>query len=303
MDYTTKRTESKNGYIELQGRVFKISLKKNDIRLYKPERDPRNHPQEKRKGITEFSRKSRHRLLEKLNRIDKRAFGEAIKPRWITVTYPAEVGHKSWQEGKRDMRALWKRIERMFPKASAIWREEYQKRGEPHFHMVMFNAPISKEKLKQIWCEVIGYHHPNQQVDVQKISNFRQIIGYVSKYMAKIDNKETTRLIAAVELAPASGTADLDIKPKLAASKIIDGRVWGVRGEKNIPWAVKMIFKVVEMEVIHRLWRAVRKHPDYKRVVKRCKGAGLSIWSDNIDEWLRLAVTIKEGKCLIPQNI
>ena len=85
--------------------------------------------------ITEFSRKSRKRLIDTFNRVDKRRMKYASgRTRFITLTYPHNM--QNYAQAKAHRRALVKRIRRRFPAFWDFWRLETQKRGAIHFHMI-----------------------------------------------------------------------------------------------------------------------------------------------------------------------
>lgn len=134
-----------------------------------------------RKAITDFSSASRRRLIRKISRL------EASTAVFLTLTYPARF--PDGKTAKQNLRALLERLRRKFPKCSAIWRLEYQKRGAPHFHLMLFNFPfVPFEEFRRWWSEVIDKYVDNElpRVRLEFIRSKRGIMFYVGKYMAKI---------------------------------------------------------------------------------------------------------------------
>lgn len=86
------------------------------------------------------------------------------------------------------------RLRRKFENASAVWRLEYQpKRGAIHFHLLVFNLPFWKQKeLQETWQECT--QEVTSIVDIRLIHGARSIMAYVSKYVAKVDDRPTTSL-------------------------------------------------------------------------------------------------------------
>lgn len=114
---------------------------------------------------------------------------------FATVTYPSvyptdpEIYH-------RDLDTFLKRLDRAYPGSCGWWRLEFQKRGAPHFHLLIFGTQENVKNLrawiKVAWYEVVGSNDPKHlaagtQCDL--IANRRHAMRYASKYAAKIDDK------------------------------------------------------------------------------------------------------------------
>jgi hypothetical protein len=179
-----------------------------------------------RNKISVFSPRSRRRILEKINQINKtKIFGSII---FSTLTYP-RIFPTSHTRVKRDLDSFFKRIDRTFEGVFAIWRLEYQveggtKRGAPHFHLLLFfrNTKISQERIQHIrkwfaqnWFEVVNsgdikHLHAGTQVDFMK--SWRGVTRYVSKYLAKVSQ---------------SGVPDI--------MQDLPGRFWGIYFREQMP--------------------------------------------------------------------
>jgi hypothetical protein len=158
-----------------------------------------------------FSRHSRRRLLQLVNEIDYAALG--YMPKFLTLSYPA-----AWPDDPAvvagHLAALRKAFQRKYGTFPAPWRKELQKRGAPHFHVLLFlEAKVDLLWLRRAWHRIAGAGCAwplRQGVFLVRCRNVRQVRNYVSKYMAK-----TT----ADSLAPGEST----------------GRWWGVWNKGLLP--------------------------------------------------------------------
>lgn len=168
-------------------------------------------PESSRGVVSTISKASRKRLLRKLASIDHREL--VCKPLFLTFTYPAEWpgDPKRW---KRDLDTLCKRIQRRFPIAAIVWKLEPQKRGAPHYHVLLFNVPwVDRHWLAQAWYEVVASNDPKHLAagtEVRAIRSWRGVLSYAAKYVVK----------AAGDLPEGWDNV---------------GRIWGIRGVKHLP--------------------------------------------------------------------
>lgn len=138
-----------------------------------------------------FSRKSRKRLLNAMNawRIPSKG-----KMRFITLTYPDKYP-MNWQVWKQDLERIRRKILAAYPGAMGIWRLELQKRGAPHYHLILWIprdiCPSMKRLRKSItdwWAEIA---HSDDQYQGKYATNVRAVHSqlhayrYVAKYAAK----------------------------------------------------------------------------------------------------------------------
>ena len=147
--------------------------------------------------IWEFSRGARRRMMEEIFSLNL----DAIQlPYFITLTY-----HESWPEDpaawKAQLNALEKRIERAWGPVSYYWRLEFQERGAPHFHLLLWlQEPDLREwhpthritrlrnNIAWWWNEIAGegsMKHYDAGTQVKKCESMRHLAGYLSKYVAK----------------------------------------------------------------------------------------------------------------------
>lgn len=178
--------------------------------------------------VTEFSPASRKRLMRKGARI---AAGRAT---FLTLTYPKRF--PSGKDSKNHLRAFLERIRRRHPNASGLWRLEYQQRGAPHFHLILYNLPfIPFWKLRAWWADIISDYVDQQRpfIRINYLTNDRAVKRYVSKYVAKStdDPKAEGRLFN-------NGSYLHDAA---------QGRWWGVFNSERIPWAPQVWITVEQV--------------------------------------------------------
>lgn len=160
--------------------------------------------------ITGFSAAARKRLIELLASINQKRL-EGL-PLFITLTYPA-----TWPDDpriwKEHLDAWLKRFHRRFTRSAAIWKLEFQSRGAPHFHLLVFGPRwISPAWLAGSWYRVVGsgdIRHYKAGVQVARVKSWRGVMYYASKYLAK------------------STTEHLPEMP---------GRFWGISGREYLPF-------------------------------------------------------------------
>lgn len=128
---------------------------------------------------------------------------EAVQlPYFITLTY-----HETWPDDpaawKAQLNALEKRIERTWGCVSYYWRLEFQERGAPHFHLLLWlQEPVRRihdptERILRLrnniswwWNEIAGdgsTKHLDAGTQVKKCKSLRHLAGYLSKYVAKTE--------------------------------------------------------------------------------------------------------------------
>lgn len=162
------------------------------------------HPRALRGRVQSFSKASRRRLIQTIGQCD--LSGAAF----VTLTYGAL--YPDDMAAKAHLRAFFKRLRRIYPGCRFVWRIELQRRGAPHFHLLVWGVPwqrfgcrwrIRREWFLQVQtgdavydrhllahsCEVVGITHHG-------------VYAYVGKYASK-----------------------------MAAVGVPDGRQWGCLGK------------------------------------------------------------------------
>lgn len=138
--------------------------------------------------IRGFSPASRSRLLRRIAAVNKLAY--TVLPTFVTLTYPREYPTDP-TEYRRHARAFLKRLYRKYGDRPVIWRLEFQKRGAPHYHLLVWDLPSSpsvEEWVREAWFEVVGSgdeHHQVHGVHVRPTDSWRRVSAYLAKYIAK----------------------------------------------------------------------------------------------------------------------
>lgn len=110
-----------------------------------------------RGSIGGFSAKSRRNLMKLCAGIPWALFERRM---FTTLTYPTEFPCDGRQV-KRHLEAFRSRFERRFGKQAVVWKLEFQRRGAPHFHLLL-SLPGSVDVLEfrawlsEAWYGVVG---------------------------------------------------------------------------------------------------------------------------------------------------
>jgi hypothetical protein len=143
-------------------------------------------PKPRRGKVREFSRRSRTRLQQTLCAVPIAHVGRGLL--FITLTYP-RAWPGDWLTWKRQLDTLGKRMKRQFPNFGAVWKLEPQKRGAPHFHLLVVGVPfIAKDWLSRAWFEIVqsgDARHLAAGTQVQLARSHRGVVSYAAKYTAK----------------------------------------------------------------------------------------------------------------------
>lgn len=217
-----------------------------------------------RGAIVRFTRGSRNRLIDFLASINHTQVRDM--PLFVTLTYPGE-----WPaEGgivKRHLDTWLKRLQREYPYASAVWKLEYQQRGAPHFHLLVFGlARMSIKWLARSWYEVVGSgdeRHLAAGTQVKKVKSWQGVMFYAGKYLAKVT------------------AGDAPARP---------GRFWGVFNRRAFPIdIVRFRLTFAQFYGAVRLWRRARRLPLCHNVPVGRAGQGFKLYRAGPEQvlWLR----------------
>ena len=117
-----------------------------------------------RGAVKGFSRGSRRRMTKRIMRVPFASFtspkgADVVTGLFACLTYPKEYtrDHKVYQ---RHLDVFIRRLKRNWPYLGSISKLEFQKRGAPHFHLVvLFKSPVIlpnfRAWLSQAWYEVV----------------------------------------------------------------------------------------------------------------------------------------------------
>ena len=228
--------------------------------------DPKTKPN-KRGRISGFSKAARWRMKLRVNKM-KLPKGEAGLPSFVTLTYPGDDYSHDAKTWKRDLDTLFKRLKRKFPLSSAIWKLEPQKRGAPHFHLLVWGVNDDRvmadlhlmQWLPAVWHTIVGSSqaaHLVRGVLVKSVWSWGGIQSYLSKYMSKLPEGE------------------------LSSDWEYPGRWWGVFSSANIPWGtpIKIPLPLAESKIMIRYLRK------YAGIKGRDFSSSLTIICRNADDW------------------
>ena len=163
-----------------------------------------------------FSAASRRRMIEQCAKM-----GKAV-PIFVTLTYGADYPEDPaiW---KKHLEYWGKRLVRYDSSLSAIWRLEPQKRGAPHYHLLVYAADgkrpfLPHDWVAKSWSEVLGEYSNDEHLKagtrVEALRSCRGAAFYAAKYCAKLPE-------------------DDDFPPEWDAA----GRLWGSFNKKRLPIA------------------------------------------------------------------
>ena len=135
-----------------------------------------------------FSKASRKRMIEQCAKM-----GKAV-PIFVTLTYGKNFPDDPaiW---KKHLHSWGKRLIRKDSNLCAIWRLEPQKRGAPHFHLLVYQTSrkkpfIPKEWIANSWAEVLDQYsdedHRKAGTRVESLRSSRGAAFYCAKYCAKL---------------------------------------------------------------------------------------------------------------------
>lgn len=185
-----------------------------------------------RGDVDEFSHESRKRLLKKFACLQTFDLHNA---KFLTLTY--HQAHRAGPlQAREDLSTFLQYLRDNYPGVRYIWRLELQKRGAPHFHLIVFFPYTQSEQgLKSFTNNVIqAWHriadptskdHAKYGCMVENVSSRKKCFSYLSKYIAKED--------------PAGKSA-------------YKGRRWGHSTNMNFQ-------PLVDVDVSHGVWFILRR--------------------------------------------
>jgi hypothetical protein len=93
---------------------------------------------------------------------------------FLTLTYPDDWPER-WEEWKAHLKRLFDLLRHKHPGVSAVWKLEYQKRGAPHFHLIVFGGEgVHRWWWSVAWwwaCGKVSYDHLQAGTNVKTIDN------------------------------------------------------------------------------------------------------------------------------------
>jgi hypothetical protein len=192
-----------------------------------------------------------------LARVDQRIAGKAV---FCTLTYPNEFPLDS-VTFKRHLDVFGKRFQRAYPDAGFFWKLEFQKRGAPHFHPMVFGLQLQaktralcrfREWLAETWFEVVNsgdVKHRDAGTSAEVMRSSVAILRYCAGYVSKSDQT-------------------------LVGVKV--GRYWGIVGRARIPFgnAQSVTLSPAEHRLIRRTMVRSMKSQNRVRRIKHLAEQG-----------------------------
>lgn len=226
-----------------------------------------------RGNIRQFSNQSRLRLISKAQQINQRKI--LPNPVFITLTYPF-IFPRSHSICKKHLDTFIKRLSRLYSEFFLIWRLEYQvekgtKRGAPHYHIILFfrdnrsrvrDLRRFQQWLSLAWFEIVKSGDPKHLAagtQAQRLRNWRGVIFYVGKYLAKVSQ---------------SGVPDV--------MEDLPGRFWGIAGRSYLPLD-ETTFDIPEDEFycIRRIFRHIYESKRRQKYRYKNNTFGMSLYLDS----------------------
>lgn len=169
----------------------------------------------------EFGGKMRKRFLDRFN-----AWHVPNKNMYfIHLTYPNEYD-EDWHTWKLHLKIFKDKLKRMFPEAQGWWKLELQRRGAPHFHMVVDLMKRCRVKRFRQWVDAcwaqiahsLDQYGGKYACRVETVFSVRHARNYVCKYMSKLS------------FAPVDEHGEVKDSSNMRDTM---GRLWGRIGKPN----------------------------------------------------------------------
>jgi hypothetical protein len=164
-------------------------------KVYSDKREQKRKPRGK---ISHFSKRARFRLFAILSMIRNDL---DVRPIFVTLTY--HYGHHNKEKNtKSQLHNFLVQLRNFDPKVQFIWRIELQKRGAPHYHLIVFpgensyyqNPTSYNITISKIWhnlADPMSLKHKEYGCLVKEIRSYREACIYMSKYVAKPPTEES----------------------------------------------------------------------------------------------------------------
>jgi hypothetical protein len=183
-------------------------------------------------------------------------------PLFLGLTYPGEHWPDNPAVWHEHLETFWKRLGRFFPglKLSMIWRLEAQKRGAPHFHLLIFGVEYLPYKwVAANWSEIVGGDERHRQScsRVERVKSWRGAMSYASKYLGKVSDG-----------AGFSTDGGLEVTEP--------GRHWGIKGRQHLP--ATWVRYAVGLRQFHQIRRTIARYMRSKGRQHKIRGRYGGVW-------------------------
>lgn len=143
------------------------------------------------KKMVGWSHKSRVALIRRLMEVTVSGFST---PFFVSMTYHLDFPNA--KGAKNDLKNYFDRLKTIDPDVGYVWKMEFQDRGAPHFHCIIFpskNSRLSGNQIRKKWHAIAkdddddNYHeeHGTDVQRVERLGSFKKMYRYVSKYATK----------------------------------------------------------------------------------------------------------------------
>jgi len=146
-----------------------------------------------------FSHKSRRKLLGIVNSIDQ---GKTLPQEFLFFTLTYNLEYPAARATKRHLDMFVKRMERAYGHRWLLWKLEPQKRGAPHYHLLVYWPSIDNcgylallDWVARAWHDIAGEGNPDHlkvhqgemgnRPCVEAVMCWKAVACYVGKYMGK----------------------------------------------------------------------------------------------------------------------
>jgi len=118
-----------------------------------------------------------------------------LPPSFVTLTYHDHF--PSPRASKKHLKAFLERVKYSFPEVWGMWKLEPQKRGAPHFHLMLFGPAPDAEWVARVWHRLAGAGSPQHlawhlgqlgsgnRPCVERAKSWTRVNLYMSKYFSK----------------------------------------------------------------------------------------------------------------------
>lgn len=244
-------------------------------------------PDALRGAIYGRSSKSNRRLMDQLSRVD---LGPCVAERlnvthsrllFVTLTYPAAF--PNGLDAKPHLKAFRKRLQRRYSSfAWALWVEEFQRRGAPHFHLVLcFGHRVSLVDFRawasRAWYEVVGSDDPaHLRAGVGSVPvHFGKGVASFMSYLAKEISKGKAKSYQALGVDQETG----EVLPS--------GRTWGWWCVEAVPFVTICNILISSRAAWARFKRSVAdffdSSPYLSRVSDMASWGGALLYGDGLE--------------------
>ena len=168
------------------------------LRLGLSKENPYQGVRRTRGKVVAFSKSSRLRLMRTLSAV---RWSTLPPPAWCTLTYH-HADDVSSERAVHDLQVWLHFVQVKVGKCHYLWRLEMQKRGVPHFHVILWPASDApawqtakhRQWLESTWHQVVSpgdKAHARHGAKVLPLDSYRHASRYISKYVSKEANADS----------------------------------------------------------------------------------------------------------------